>query len=86
MTTDRANDLAAFRNFIDERLAQGGSSLTPAQCLELWEIENTPDEERAATVQAVREALEEMRAGDIGVPAEAFLAELRHKYNLSPTP
>jgi hypothetical protein len=86
MTTDRTNDLAAFRHFIDEQLAQGATSLTPAQCLELWEIENISDEERAAAVEAVREALDDMRAGDTGVPADEFLAELRRKYNLLPTP
>jgi len=82
MTTDRLNDLAAFRHFIDEQIAIGATTLTPSQCLDLWEVENISDEERAATVEALREALDDMWAGDTGMPASEFLAALRRKHNL----
>src|ERR1017187_2989215 len=39
-------------------------------------------EERTASVEAVREALDDMRAGDTGTPAREFLADLRRKYHL----
>jgi hypothetical protein len=35
---------------------------------------------------ALREAIDDMRAGDSGMPADEFLAELRRKYNLSAAP
>jgi hypothetical protein len=84
--TNHVNDLIAFRDFIDQKLAKGGNALTPAQCLDLWEIENVSDEERAATIVALREAIDDMRAGDSGMPADEFLAGLRRKYNLSAAP
>lgn len=59
-----------------------GEALTLDKALGLWEYENQADEERAATVQAVREALDDMRAGDTGIPAREAIAELRRKHNL----
>ncbi len=81
MATERANDLRAFRDFLDAKLSNG-SGLTPEECLELWEVENERPEERAATVQAVREALDDMRAGDTGIPASEAIAEIRRKHRL----
>src|SRR4051794_22671356 len=86
MATDRANDLRAFRDFIDEKLKDGGADMTLDEALGLWEVENQGDDERAATVRAVREALDDMRARDAGVPARDHLAELRRRHNLPERP
>lgn len=83
---ERINDPQAFRDFLDSRLSRGGGGLTLDECLGLWEHENLADEERVATVQAVREALEDMRAGDTGIPANDAIAELRRKYGLPDRP
>ena len=82
MIIDRRDDLKAFHEFVREQLANGGATLTPAETLALWELQHPSNEERAATVEALREALDDMRAGDTGIPARDFLAELRRKYNL----
>jgi hypothetical protein len=82
MATERANDLRAFRDFANAKLSNGGAEVTLDEALGLWEIENASEDERAATVHAVSEALADMRAGDTGVPARDFLAEIRRKYNL----
>ncbi len=86
MATERANDLRAFRDFLDAKLSNGGGDLTPEECLELWEVENESPHERASTVQAVREALDDMRAGDTGIPASEAIAEIRRKHNLPELP
>jgi hypothetical protein len=82
MAVERANDLRAFRDFADAKLSNGGVELTLDEAIALWDIENASDDERAATVEAVKEALADMRAGDKGVPARDFLAEMRRKYQL----
>jgi len=82
MATERANDLRAFRDFADAKLSNGGAEMTLDEAIALWDIENAPEDERAATVEAVKEALADMRAGDTGVPARDFLAEMRCKYQL----
>jgi hypothetical protein len=79
MTTDRANDLQAFRAFVDEQLARGGAGLTLDEALALWEYENAPEEEREDTLRAIREGLEDLYAGRTR-PAEEVLAEIRKKY------
>lgn len=82
MATERANDLRAFRDFADAKLSNGGAEPTLDEAIALWDIENAPDDERDATVEAVKEALADMRAGDKGIPAREFLAEMRRKYQL----
>jgi hypothetical protein len=82
MAIDRINDLFAFKSFIEEQLSSGGSCLTLDEALARWEDENQSAEDRSATVEAVREALDDMRAGDVGTPAREFLADLRRKYQL----
>jgi hypothetical protein len=82
MARGRANDLRAFRDFLDDMLSNGGGDLSPEECLELWEVENEGPEGRAATVQALREALDGMRAGDTGIPASEAIAEIRRKHSL----
>ena len=86
MAMERANDLRAFRDFLDAKLANGGGGLTPEECLELWVVENESPHERAVTVQAVREALDDMRAGDTGIPAREAVAAIRRKHGLPELP
>ena len=85
MATERINDLRAFKDFIEAKLTNDALELSPQEALALWDIENAPDEERAATIEAVREALLDMHAGDTGVSARDFVAETRRKYNLPVT-
>ena len=82
MAIDRSNDPRAFRDFLDVKLSSGAVSPTLDECLDLWECENQTDADRADTVRAVREALDDMRAGDTGRPAREAVAELRRKHNL----
>ncbi|MGO9471653.1 MAG: hypothetical protein ACLQVF_46820 [Isosphaeraceae bacterium] len=81
MDTERANDLLAFKSFIEEQLA-GETIPTVDEVLARWEYENESDEERAANIQAVRQALSDMHAGDSGIPAHEAIAELRRKHRL----
>lgn len=81
METARANDLKAFRDFADAKLSNGGADLTLDEALDLWEYENSPEDEREATLQAIREGLEDMHAGRTRDAREVLL-ELRKKHNL----
>lgn len=81
MATDRRDDLAAFRDFVDRQLANGGADLTPDECLDLWDIENQSDREREETLAALRRGLEDVDAGRTR-PAEDVLRDLCRKYDL----
>jgi hypothetical protein len=81
MAIERANDLHAFKNFIDE---QRSTETVPTvdEVLARWDSENETAEDRCATVQALREALADMDAGDTGVPVTEALFELRREHHL----
>jgi hypothetical protein len=81
MAIEKANDLLSFKSVIEEQLT-GETVPTVDEVLARWDDENESDEERAATVQAVREALADMEAGDTGIPAREAVAELRRKHHL----
>ena len=81
MATERANDLHAFKSFIDEQLA-GESVPTVDEVLARWDSDNETEEDRGATVQALKEALSDMDAGDTGIPVHEALLELRRKHHL----
>jgi hypothetical protein len=78
MATDRADDLRAFRDFIDAQLANGGAGMTPGEALDLWEYENTPEDEKQETMLAIRRGLEDADAGRTE-DAFAFVARMRRK-------
>jgi hypothetical protein len=83
MAAESTHDLEAFHHFLGEQLTNGGSSLTPEECLELWRAQHPTSEQLRANVQAVQEALADMEAGDVGQPLAQFLAEFRQRNNLS---
>ncbi len=80
MATERANDLLAFKSFIDEQL--GGQTIpTVDEVLARWEYENESDEEREATLEAIRRGLADVEAGRV-VPAREAVAQLRRNHHL----
>ena len=81
MATDRVDDIHAFRAFLDEQLANGGALLTPAQAVDLWEIQYAGEDEEYDAVEAIRRGFADIEAGMVR-PAREALAELRRKHNL----
>jgi hypothetical protein len=81
MATERANDLRAFKGFIEGKLSNGGSDLTLDEALVHWHIENQTDEERQATLRAIGDGLADVEAGRTR-PFEEFDREFRSKHGL----
>jgi hypothetical protein len=69
------------KDFIDDQLA-GATVPTVDQVIARWDSENGTAEDTCATVQALREALADMDAGDTGIPVHEALLELRRKHHL----
>jgi hypothetical protein len=82
MGTERAQDLHAFKSFVDQQLADDPVP-TVGEVIARWDAENQPDEEQADTVQAVKESLADIEAGESRIPAREAVAELRKKYGLT---
>ncbi len=83
MAIDRANDLQAFKSFIDRQLEQGGSLPTLEQALVLWDYENTSEGEKEETRAAIRQGLADIDAGHIR-PFEEFDRAFRAKHGMAP--
>jgi hypothetical protein len=81
MATERANDLQAFRSFIDEQLANGEVVLTVDEMLARWEYQNESEEEREESLEAIRRGFADVAAGRV-MPAREAVAELRRKHDL----
>ncbi len=71
------NELESFYRFLADQLSRGGSMLSPEECLDLWRARNPREHPSEAEVEAIREAIDDMRAGDAGQPLRDFLAEFR---------
>ena len=75
MATDVTADLKEFRDFVDRQLGRGGPTPSPEECVRLWR-------ERQEVNAAIREGLEQMRAG-LGRPLEEFAAEFRRRNGIA---
>jgi hypothetical protein len=71
------NELESFHRFLGDQLARGDSTLSPEECLKLWRAQNPSEDAFEAEAQAIREAIDDMRAGDVGQPLQEFLLEFR---------
>ena len=81
MATERANDLRAFKQYIDERLTNGGSEMSLDDALNSWEFEIQAAKEREDTLEAMREGLADVAAGRTR-PAEDVIRALCRKHNI----
>ncbi len=81
MPAERANDLHAFKSFVDAQLA-GETVPTVDEVLARWEYENESEAERDETLNAIRRGFADLDAGRVR-PARDAVAELRRKHNLS---
>ncbi len=85
MSTERIDDLHAFRVFLDDQLAMGTADLTPAEALRLWEIENASEAEEEETIEAIRRGFADIEAGRVR-PAREAITELRRTHQTDREP
>jgi hypothetical protein len=83
MATDRANDLRAFRQYIDEQLTNGGTEMTLDEALIHWEAEHQTDAENEDTLRAIEKGFSYIAAGRTR-SFEDFDREFRAKHGLPP--
>jgi PHD/YefM family antitoxin component YafN of YafNO toxin-antitoxin module len=79
MSIEIQNELANFHAFIGQLLQSKQAILSPEQALDSWRDEHPPLEEDPETVEALREALEDFKAGDRGVTIEEFDRAFRER-------
>lgn len=72
MTTQTQTQIESFLEYVQRKIADGHTDITPEQALAMWREFN-------ASVKAIQEALDDMEAGDEGVPADEVIAELHQR-------
>ncbi len=82
MSIGRVNDLAAFRDFINEQLRDEASPPTLEEALARWEYENSTEPEREEVQAAIRKGLADIGAGRVR-PFEDFDRDFRAKHGLA---
>lgn len=83
MATDQPSELAQFHQFIGEQLNKQ-ADLSPDEALVLWHethLDDDPDDD--SLIADVEEAIEEMKSGVPGIPADEFFKKFRESRGLS---
>jgi hypothetical protein len=83
MATDGTHELESFHRFLGRQIADGRGGLSPEECLDLWRAQHPDEGILAEDVEAVREALAEMEAGEKGQLFDDFCAQFRQSNKLS---
>jgi NAD(P)H-dependent FMN reductase len=81
MTIDRPSELARFHRFVQRHISTG-TLLSPEEALDLWRLRNPLPNEFAENVEALRQALADMDAGDHGTPIEEPDRKFRRRHGL----
>ena len=79
-------ELISFHRFIVDRLNEGQVDLSPEEALDLWRSEHPDSEDFEDTVEALREAIEDIEAGVQMRPFEEFDREFRAQHNIPDEP
>jgi len=82
MSIDSSSDFSGFVQFAAAHL-QAGTELTPEQAVEQWRAMHPSEDEAADLEAAIQESLDDMEAGEIGIPFEEFKREFRLRNGLT---
>ena len=85
MGSDIQLELYQFYVFVGQKLASSEPELSPEEALDEWRAANRSPEQIDEDVAAVREALDDMAQGDVGVPLTKFDQEFRRRHGLPAT-
>lgn len=82
MSIDSSSDFSGFVQFAAAQL-QAGTELTPEQAVEQWRAMHPSEDEAADLEAAIQEAIDDMEAGQKGIPFEEFKREFRLRNGLN---
>lgn len=71
-------ELESFKQFLEVQINRGAADLSPEESVRLWRVEFSK------SVEALREALVDMEAGDRGRPLRDVAEEIRQRHGWTP--
>ena len=84
--SDLSVELKEFHDFVGRKLAAGDAVLSPEEALDQWRDAHPSSDVFVKDVAAVQEALDDMAAGDVGLPLDEFDRQFRQRHGLSANP
>lgn len=72
MSLSSESELARFQLFVADYVAGHNEDLSPEEALDLWRARNPLSDDATSTTSALRDALDDLAAGDRGVLLEEF--------------
>jgi hypothetical protein len=82
MATGRAQDLHAFKSFLDQQLVADPVP-TVGEVIARWADENQSDVEHTDSVHAVNQRRADIEAGESRIPAREAVVEFQKNYGLT---
>jgi hypothetical protein len=80
-----SSELRQFHTFVATQLARSdGEDLSPEDVIDLWREQHPCSEDTASTVTALRAALADIEAGDLGIPLDEYDRQFRARHGLPP--
>jgi hypothetical protein len=79
------NELRNFRDFLSQKLSNGGAELSPEEALDEWRTGH-PEIQAEDDVAAIQEALDDLAGGEQPVLFEEFDKKFRAKHQLPARP
>ena len=83
MNTPRT-ELHDFHQFVGELVKSNSSAQSPEDAVQEWRALHPDSESAAIEAAAIQEAIDDLAAGDIGVPFEEFDRAFRARHQLPP--
>jgi hypothetical protein len=81
MPTDTSDELREFHRFLTNKLSADGIDLSPEEALDEWRRLNPQTQASDENVAAIREALDDVAAGDRGIPFDEFDRDFRKRHS-----
>lgn len=80
MSTSTPTEAESFQSFLAKEIANGGRHKSPEELVQDWRRERQEFDE---AVIAVREAIDDMNAGDRGRPLDEVMRDIRARHGWS---
>jgi hypothetical protein len=84
MPVEANAELRSFGEYVINLVESGNAQISPEDAVLRWRKQNLSPEEFDEEVAAIREALDDMEAGDRGTPWQQVLGEINAEFGLKP--
>jgi hypothetical protein len=80
MVSSSVNDLSAFSEFVAGQIRSNNEISSPEECLVMWRTMHPNPVEFSECLEILKSSLQDMNAGDKGLPAREMLYDARQKF------